>query len=90
MRLKAVKKFFDHYITSVRVFDPLDRYVPNEEANQATKRDDIVKLIHDMPSIKGDRLIVPLSNQQLINLNKMFKNEKLACNEIIEGLREQI
>ena len=43
-----------------------------------------------MPSIKGDRLIVPLSNQQLINLNKMFKNEKLACNEIIEGLREQI
>ena len=43
-----------------------------------------------MPSIKGDRLIVPLSNQQLTNLNKMFKNEKLACNEIIEGLRAQI
>lgn len=75
---------------SVHVFDPLDRQIPNEQQNQATKRDDIVTIINDMPFIKGDQLIVPLKNHQLRNLNKMFENEKLACNEVIESLRDQI
>ena len=88
--MKAVKQFFDHYVMSVHVFDPLDRQIPNEQQNQATKRDDIVAIINDMPFIKGDQLIVPLKNHQLRNLNKMFENEKLACNEVIESLRDQI
>lgn len=40
-----------------------------------------------MPSIPGNYLVVPLSNKQILSLNKMFEQEKEECNQIIEELR---
>lgn len=50
----------------------------------ATKRDELVHLIQEMPAIPGNFLVVPLSNDLNRKLEKMFDNEKEACNEIVE------
>ena len=82
--MKNSREFFNKYAGTLKVFDPLDRPTPNAENDQATKRDQLVKLIEDMPTIPGKFLVVPLSNKLNLKLEKMFETEKEACSEIIE------
>ena len=88
--MKAIQQFFQTYVLSVCVFDPLDRAIPNEHSDQATKRDDIVQKIQDMPFIPGNYLNIPLSNTQIRNIEKMFEYEKEECDHVIEELMIKI
>jgi hypothetical protein len=82
--MKSVQEFFTKYVSKVRVFDPLNRPIPNPEVDVATKRDDLVKLVEEMPAIPGKYLVVPLSNDLNRKLENMFTAERKACSEIID------
>ena len=39
------KHFFENFAWKVVLYDPLDRPLPNEDDDQATKRDQLLKMI---------------------------------------------
>ena len=70
------------------MFDPLDRPIfsfddEDQEVDQTTKRDDLLKLIEQMPSMKGSDLSVPVSNQLQQKLDNMFEDMQKKCNRIV-------
>lgn len=70
------KKFSDNLV----VFDPLDRPLPDEDSDDAIKRDELIKKLEDMPGIMGFALNAPISKERSSLLDKMFDTEIQACN----------
>ena len=70
------------------MYDPLDRPIYNYDDedgsyDQATKRDELLKIINEMPSMKGANLSVPISNHLQIKLDSMFDDYQKKCNNIV-------
>lgn len=95
LRFEEVKKFYEAFAFNTVIFDPLDRDImyadededsDNEEnlINQATKRDDLLVLIHKLQPILGLSLRLPLPNERHIKLKEMFEMRKKICREIIQ------
>lgn len=53
------------------------------EEDQAIKRDDLLKLIEEMPRMRGD-LHVPLSNEMYAQLENLLHAEDARCKELAE------
>lgn len=81
-RYDELKNFYQKYTENLVVFDPLDRPIPDEDNDQALKRDDFVKKLNEMPAILGFALNAPMSKERYNLLEKMFESEVQACIDI--------
>lgn len=83
--MRNIKEFFHKFAYKIEIFDPLDRPTPNEEEDYAIKREQLVnKIEHEMPTMLGSELIVPLNNEKYRKLQKLFEIEMENCNAIID------
>lgn len=67
------------------IYDPLDRDIPAEGENQATKRVELIEMIDKLNFIETDDLDIPLSNQMSMMLSRMFSKGMKSCNDILES-----
>ena len=66
-------------------FDPLDRPIPNEDNNQMTTRDDLVKILEEdmaQHQISGYLLNAPMGNDIYDVLMNLFDKTEKECIEI--------
>lgn len=63
-QLEELKEFYNTVAYNFVIYDPLDRPIPPEpEDDQATKREEVMQLIDELPYMRGNDLSVPLSNK---------------------------
>lgn len=79
---EELNNFYKNFTQSLSVFDPLDRPIPDESYDEAVKRDDLIKMLDDMPGIPGFALNAPMSKERSQLLDRMFETETQACNQI--------
>lgn len=68
-----LKNFFSDFREKLVLVDPLDREICGaSEENQATSVRELVKLVHELPPLKGRDLFVPLNDEKYHKLLDMF------------------
>ena len=70
-----LSNFYKTFTQNMVVFDPLDRPIPDESYDEATKRDDLIKKLNEMPGILGFALNAPMSKERSQLLDRMFETE---------------
>lgn len=78
--------FFIDFRDRLILVDPIDRKICGaSEENQATSVNKFVKIISQLPPLKGSDLFVPLSDDKYHKLVDMFQRENMKVAE--EGCR---
>ena len=79
-QLDDLRAFYDTIADQCEIFDPLDRPILYDGAEQAIKKDALLERIFQMPFLKGRDLQVPLSNTLYGKLEDMIMAELARCN----------
>ena len=87
-QLEELQEFYNQIAYSFVIFDPLDRPIP-EDDDQATKRDEMLEMIEELPYMQGNDLSVPLSNKLYSQLEKMISAEQIKCIAEVETFVEE-
>lgn len=85
--ITELSKFYEYFANKMEAFDPLDRPIPDEDNEQAIKRDELVQRIEvEMAeaSISGYMLNAPMSNESHEILMDLFEQTDKECQEIGE------
>ena len=78
-------EFYQKFADKTIAFDPMDRPIPDEETDDMTKRDELVKILEvDMlpNAISGKMLQAPIMNEPYQRLMDMFEQANKVCIEI--------
>lgn len=86
---EELRQFYKQFTQRIIVFDPLDRPIPDEENDEATKNADLIKMLNEMPAVFGFALNAPMSKEKSVLLDKMFERELQLCNKIGQDYQEQ-
>ena len=79
---EELSQFYKQFSHNIVVYDPLDRPIPDEDNDEAIKRDDFIKKLDEMPGIYGFALNAPMNKEKSQLLERMFESEIQACNQI--------